>query len=45
MRLLSESLGVPIRVFGPDTHITEIVPLALGIDLSKSKTSNAPLVT
>ena len=34
--------GVPIRVFGPDTHITEIVPLALGIDPSKSKTSNAP---
>jgi len=24
---------VPIRVFGPDTHITEIVPLALGIKL------------
>ena len=37
MRLLGESLGVPIRVFGPDTHITEIVPLALGIDLSKIK--------
>ncbi|KAH0835034.1 citrate synthase-like protein [Lanmaoa asiatica] len=31
MRLCGESLGVPIRVFGPDTHITEIVPLALGI--------------
>ena len=42
MRLLGESLGVPIRVFGPDTHITEIVPHALGINLSKSKTSNAP---
>lgn len=41
MRLLGESLGVPIRVFGPDTHITEIVPLALGIDLS-SKTSHVP---
>ncbi|KAF8198645.1 citrate synthase-like protein [Pholiota molesta] len=39
MRLLGESLGVPIRVFGPDTHITEIVPLALGIDISKTKTS------
>ncbi|KAF9446022.1 ATP citrate lyase isoform 2 [Macrolepiota fuliginosa MF-IS2] len=39
MRLLGESLGVPIRVFGPDTHITEIVPLALGIDISKSKTA------
>lgn len=41
MRLLGESLGVPIRVFGPDTHITEIVPLALGIDISKSKSSSA----
>ena len=40
MRLLGESLGVPIRVFGPDTHITEIVPLALGIDINQSKTSN-----
>lgn len=43
MRLLGESLGVPIRVFGPDTHITEIVPLALGIDISKSKSSSAHL--
>ncbi|KAG1791207.1 26S proteasome subunit RPN7-domain-containing protein [Suillus plorans] len=25
-RLLGESLGVPIRVFGPDTHITKIMP-------------------
>jgi len=41
MRLLGESLGVTIRVFGPDTHITEIVPLALGIDISKTKRSNA----
>jgi ATP citrate (pro-S)-lyase len=31
MRLLGESLGVPILVYGPDTHITEIVPLALGV--------------
>ncbi|KAF8067970.1 citrate synthase-like protein [Lyophyllum atratum] len=36
MRLLGESLGVPIRVFGPDTHITEIVPLALGVEVKKS---------
>ncbi|KAJ7712042.1 ATP citrate lyase isoform 2 [Mycena metata] len=35
MRLLGESLGVPIKVYGPDTHITDIVPIALGIDLSK----------
>nr|AKM12497.1 ATP citrate lyase [Phaffia rhodozyma]AKM12498.1 ATP citrate lyase [Phaffia rhodozyma]AKM12499.1 ATP citrate lyase [Phaffia rhodozyma] len=31
MRLLGESLGVEIQVFGPETHITEIVPLALGV--------------
>ncbi|KAF8651621.1 hypothetical protein AX16_004662 [Volvariella volvacea WC 439] len=37
MRLLGESLGVPIRVFGPDTHITEIVPLALGVEVKRNK--------
>ncbi|KIY48395.1 ATP-citrate synthase [Fistulina hepatica ATCC 64428] len=31
MRRLGESLGVPIKVYGPDTFITEIVPLALGV--------------
>ncbi|PSR87377.1 hypothetical protein PHLCEN_2v5194 [Hermanssonia centrifuga] len=31
MRLLGESLGVEIKVYGPDTHITAIVPLALDI--------------
>ncbi|KIL59919.1 hypothetical protein M378DRAFT_14480 [Amanita muscaria Koide BX008] len=36
MRLLGESLGVPIRVFGPETHITEIVPLALGVQAKKN---------
>ncbi|KAG2120123.1 ATP citrate lyase [Suillus cothurnatus] len=34
-----ESLGVPIRVFGPDTHITEIVPLALGLKSTTSTTA------
>lgn len=29
MRDLGDSLGVPIHVFGPETHITAIVPLAL----------------
>ncbi|KAG6836412.1 hypothetical protein H0H93_008213 [Arthromyces matolae] len=41
MRLLGESLGVPIRVFGPDTHITEIVPLALGVDVKKTSAAAA----
>lgn len=38
MRLLGESLGVPIKVYGPETHITEIVPLALGISKTALKT-------
>ncbi|KAG8216625.1 citrate synthase-like protein [Butyriboletus roseoflavus] len=42
MRLLGESLGVPIRVFGPDTHITEIVPLALGIKPAKAAPISVP---
>jgi len=29
MHKLGESLGVPIDVFGPETHMTRIVPLAL----------------
>lgn len=35
MRLLGEELGVEIHVFGPETHITNIVPLALGIKTEK----------
>ncbi|KAG8696946.1 citrate synthase [Ceratobasidium sp. 394] len=31
MHLLGESLGVPIKVYGPETHIAEIVPLVLGV--------------
>jgi len=30
MRQLGEKLGVPIEVFGPEMHMTHIVPLALG---------------
>ncbi len=30
MRELGEHLGVPIEVYGPETHMTRIVPLALG---------------
>jgi len=29
MRKLGERLGVPIEVFGPETHMTRIVPMAL----------------
>ncbi|PJF19574.1 putative ATP-citrate synthase subunit 1 (ATP-citrate (Pro-S-)-lyase 1) [Paramicrosporidium saccamoebae] len=32
MRELGDVLGVPIHVFGPDTHITAIVPMALKPD-------------
>lgn len=31
MSQLGETLGVPIHVFGPETHITAIVPMALGL--------------
>jgi ATP citrate (pro-S)-lyase len=40
MRLLGESLGVPIKVYGPETHITDIVPLALGITKPKRTASS-----
>ncbi|MDD4653408.1 MAG: ATP citrate lyase citrate-binding domain-containing protein [Methanothrix sp.] len=30
MRSLGKKLGVPIEVYGPETHMTRIVPLALG---------------
>ncbi|KAF9430708.1 citrate synthase [Podila epigama] len=45
MRQLGETLGVEIQVFGPETHITEIVPLALtgktsGLDQSGAATPN-----
>ncbi|KAI0293950.1 ATP-citrate synthase [Russula brevipes] len=42
MRLLGESLGVPIKVYGPETHITEIVPLALAV--KRETTPVAPSV-
>ncbi|KAL1411666.1 ATP citrate lyase subunit 1 [Vanrija albida] len=31
MRLCGESLGVPIKVYGPESPITAIVPMALGL--------------
>ncbi len=31
MREVGASLGVPIHVFGPETHMTAIVGMALGI--------------
>ncbi|CAM9193052.1 unnamed protein product [Choristocarpus tenellus] len=31
MRETGEAIGVPIKVFGPETHITAVVPMALGI--------------
>ncbi len=41
MRQLGETLGVEIQVFGPETHITEIVPLALTGKLSGLNQSGA----
>ncbi len=31
MKACGDSIGVPIHVFGPETHITAIVPMALGL--------------
>ena len=31
MRQTAESTGLPIRIYGPETHITAVVPLALGL--------------
>lgn len=31
MREVGETTGVPVNVFGPETHITAIVPMALGL--------------
>ncbi|KAF1787032.1 ATP-citrate synthase, citrate-binding domain [Phytophthora cactorum] len=31
MREVGEATGVPIEVFGPETHITAVVPMALGL--------------
>ncbi|KAG0358814.1 citrate synthase-like protein [Gamsiella multidivaricata] len=50
MRQLGETLGVEIQVFGPETHITEIVPLALtgktsGLDQSGAATPSATLLS
>lgn len=42
MRLLGESLGVEIKVYGPDTHITAIVPLALGIQAAPTPLNSIP---
>jgi ATP citrate (pro-S)-lyase len=45
MRLLGESLGVKIRVFGPDTFITAIVPLALGLIKEGEESSSKNTLT
>lgn len=31
IRETGQSIGVPIRVYGPETHITAVVPMALGL--------------
>ncbi len=36
MRRLGPELGVPIHVYGPEAHITAIVPLALGLPLDEN---------
>jgi len=43
MRTLGETLGVPIHVYGPETHITAIIPLALSKEKIVHSTSNNEL--
>lgn len=31
MRITADELGLPIHLYGPETHITAVVPLALGL--------------
>lgn len=31
MRITADELGLPVHLFGPETHITAVVPLALGL--------------
>jgi ATP citrate (pro-S)-lyase len=31
MRTTADQLGLPVRLYGPETHITAVVPLALGL--------------
>ena len=31
MRLTADELGLPVHLYGPETHITAVVPLALGL--------------
>lgn len=31
MRMTSETLGLPMHLYGPETHMTAVVPLALGL--------------
>ena len=45
MRLCGESIGVPMKVYGPESPITAIVPMALGIEkpLSAATRSVTPI--
>ncbi|KAH9085609.1 hypothetical protein Ae201684P_005315 [Aphanomyces euteiches] len=43
VRETGEATGVPIKVFGPETHITAIVPMALGlVEAPEENTVAAP---
>lgn len=44
MRDLGKTIGVPVHVYGPETHITAIVPLALGIKTDDALVGRAPTV-
>ena len=40
MKELGDTLGVPLHVFGPETHMTAVVAMALGQRASTSSSSS-----
>jgi ATP citrate (pro-S)-lyase len=41
MREIGDVIGVPIHVYGPETHITAIIPMALGLQKISKKGTNS----
>jgi len=40
MRDLGKELELDIKVFGPESHMTSIIPMALGVDIAEKNTSS-----
>lgn len=42
MLFVGETLGIPLHVFGPETHMTSIVGMALGMESLPGKDKSEP---